>query len=258
MSKVVVEISNVKLSLGGKEILRDINLSVEEGERLVVMGQSGCGKSTLLRLILGILRPTSGSVKFQGHEVPKMGRRKLNLLRQRMGMVYQYSALISSLNVRDNLALALEELTPTPADEIDKMVKEKLSLVGMDGTEEKMPAELSGGMKKRVSLARALMMKPELLLYDEPNAGLDPVISSVIDDLMISTAEQTGTTSIIVTHELESAFKVATRIAMLNEGEIIAHGTPEEFRNHSDSRVSNFVKGQASSPSQSTQFPQTQ
>lgn len=246
MNIPVIELKDVTLRLGGRNVLQGVNLRLDEGERLVVLGQSGGGKSTLLRLILGILRPNAGSVKFRGHEIPSLSRRRLNLVRQRIGMVYQYSALISSLSVRDNLALGLEELTDTPADEINRLVKEKLALVGMEGTEEKLPATLSGGMRKRVSLARALMMKPELLLYDEPSAGLDPIISAVIDDLMISTAEQTGTSCIIVTHELDSAFKVATRMAMLNEGEVIADGTPDEFRDHPDPRVYSFMQGQPS------------
>jgi phospholipid/cholesterol/gamma-HCH transport system ATP-binding protein len=168
------------------------------------------------------------------------------LVRQRIGMVYQYSALISSLNVRDNLALGLEELSDKTREEIDGLVQEKLAMVGMDGTEKKLPAQLSGGMRKRISIARALMMEPELVLYDEPSAGLDPVISTVIDELMISVSEKTGAASIIVTHELESAFRVATRMAMLSDGAIIADGSPDEFRDHPDPIVYNFVKGQPS------------
>ena len=244
MKPAVVELTDVTLSFGESRILCGVNLRVEEGERLVVLGRSGGGKSTLLRLILGMLRPTSGSVKFRGREIPKLRRRKLNLIRQRIGMVYQYSALISSMTVRDNLALPLEELTRMKRTEIDEEVRKKLAMVGMSDVADKLPSQLSGGMRKRVSLARALMLEPELMLYDEPSAGLDPIISTVIDDLMISTAEQTRSTSIIVTHELDSAFKVATRIAMLHEGEMIADGTPEEFRDHDDPRVSHFIRGQ--------------
>ena len=242
MKAPVVELEGVALQFGDNVILKNLNLRVEEGERLVVLGQSGGGKSTILRLILGMLRPTSGTVKFRGHEIPKLSRRRLNLVRQRMGMVYQYSALISSMSVRDNLALPLEELTKKPRAEIDQLVKEKLEIVDMAGSEDKLPSELSGGMRKRISLARTLMFQPELVLYDEPSAGLDPVISAVIDDLMISTSEQTGATSIIVTHELDSAFRIATRMAMLADGEIIADGTPDEFNDHPDPRVRKFVQ----------------
>lgn len=243
MKPPVVELSEVRLSFGENQILKGVNLRVEEGERLVVLGQSGGGKSTILRLILGMLKPTAGSVRFRGHEIPRLNRRRLNLVRQRIGMVYQYSALISSMTVRDNLALPLEELTKKKRAEIDELVFLNLKRVGMDEHIGKIPSELSGGMRKRVSLARALMLEPELLLYDEPSAGLDPVLSTVIDDLMISVSEDTGAASIIVTHELESAFKVATRIAMLWDGEIIADGSPEEFRQHPDERVATFVRG---------------
>lgn len=244
MKPPVLELENVKLSISGKEILRGVSLRVEEGERLVVLGESGGGKSTILRVILGMLRPTSGSVRFRGREINRLRRWKLNLIRQRIGMVYQYSALISSLTVRENLALPLVELTRKKKGEIEEAVKAKLAMVGMAGTEDKLPGELSGGMRKRVSLARALMMDPELILYDEPSAGLDPVISAVIDELMIQTSEETGAASVIVTHELGSAFKVATRMAMLKDGEIIADGSPDEFRDHPDERVRAFISAE--------------
>ena len=209
----VIELQDAQLKFGkDQEILRGVNLVVRPQERLVILGQSGGGKSTLLRLVLGILKPTGGSIKFKGLEVTRMGRRRLNKMRQKIGMVYQYSALISSLSVRDNLALPLEELTDKPAEEIDSVIDEKLKMVGLADARDKMPSELSGGMKKRVGLARALMMDPEVILYDEPSAGLDPVISSVIDELIITMSDKLGATSIIVTHEMESAFRIASRI----------------------------------------------
>lgn len=244
----VAELHDIHLAFGAQQILRGVDLAVGEGERLVVLGKSGGGKSTLLRLVLGILQPQRGSVQFKGLEVTRMGRRRLNKMRQKIGMVYQYSALISSLSVRENLALPLEELTDKPRAEIDAIVEEKLALVGMSETRDKMPAELSGGMRKRIGLARALVLDPELILYDEPSAGLDPVTSGVIDELMISLSEKIGAASIIVTHEMDSAFKVATRMAMLFEGRIHAEGTPEEFRDHSDPVVSQFVKGDPDGP----------
>lgn len=245
MKPAVIELEDVHLSFGDKEVLRGVNLCVEEGERLVVLGESGGGKSTILRVILGMLRPSKGAVRFRGRDITQLNRWKLNLIRQRIGMVYQYSALISSLNVRDNLALPLVELTRKSQEEIEGAVKEKLEMVGMAGTEAKLPAQLSGGMRKRVGLARALMLEPELILYDEPSAGLDPVISAVIDDMMIQTAEKTGAASVIVTHELGSAFKVATRMAMLKDGEIIAEGDPASFRDHPDERVRGFIEADA-------------
>lgn len=244
----ISELRDVHLAFGDKEVLTGVGLRIAPRERLVVLGQSGSGKSTLLRLILGILRPSRGSVLFQGQEVSKLRRRQLNGMRQKIGMVYQYSALISSLSVRDNLALPLEELTDKTPPEIDAIVDEKLALVGMADTRDKMPAELSGGMRKRVGLARGIIMNPALILYDEPSAGLDPVISSVIDQLIIELSEKIGATSVIVTHEMESAFKIATRIAMLFQGRIIADGTPEEIEKSTNPVVAQFISGNIDGP----------
>ena len=244
----VVEMRDLHLAFGEKEILSGVNLRVPAKARLVVLGQSGSGKSTLLRLILGILKPTGGGVDFKGLDVGRMGRRRLNRMRQKIGMVYQYSALISSLSVRDNLALPLEELTTKPREEIDQLVDEKLAMVGMADARDKMPAELSGGMRKRIGLARGIIMDPELILYDEPSAGLDPVISSVIDELIVGLSEKIGATSIIVTHEMDSAFKVATQMAMLFQGKIIAEGTPGHFKNSDDPIVAQFIAGDTQGP----------
>ena len=244
----IVELRDVRLAFGEKEILSGVNLRVAEKARLVVLGQSGSGKSTILRLLLGILRPTGGSVFFKGRDVTKMSRRRLDRIRQKIGMVYQYSALVSSLSVRDNLALPLEELTRQTRAEIDRAVDEKLALVGMSDVRDKMPSELSGGMRKRVGLARGIIMDPELILYDEPSAGLDPVISSVIDELIVSLSEEIGATSIIVTHEMESAFRIATRMAMLYRGVVIAEDTPGGFQKSSDPVVAQFISGKTEGP----------
>jgi phospholipid/cholesterol/gamma-HCH transport system ATP-binding protein len=244
----LVHLDRVSLRLGEKTVLDGLNLKIFPKDRLVVLGQSGGGKSTMLRLILGILRPTIGDVRYKHLRIDRLSRSKLNLLRSRIGMVYQYSALISSLNVHDNLALPIEELGRKSEKEIDALVEEKLALVGMSGTEEKMPSELSGGMKKRVSLARALMMDPELILFDEPSAGLDPVMSSVIDELIISLTEKTNATSVIVTHEMDSAFRIATRMAMLYQGSIILDDSPESFRTSQNPVVRQFVTGEVEGP----------
>lgn len=244
----IVELENVDLQFDEKSILKDLVLKVKKKERLAVLGQSGSGKSTLLRLIMGILDPDRGSVKFNGEEITRMSRRKLNRMRRKIGMVYQYSALISSLNVRDNLALPLEELTDKTKEEIDEIIEQKLALVGMEETREHMPSELSGGMKKRIGLARALVLEPELILFDEPTAGLDPVVSSVIDELIISLTEKTETTSIVVTHEMDSAFKIATRMAMLYQGKIVEENSPEEFRDSENPVVAQFVSGDTDGP----------
>ena len=244
----LVHLDRVSLRFGDKPVLDGVDLKIFPKDRLVVLGQSGGGKSTMLRLILGILRPTSGDVRYKHLRIHRLSRSKLNLLRSRIGMVYQYSALVSSLNVRDNLALPVEELGRKSPKEIDQLVEEKLALVGMGGTEDKMPSELSGGMRKRVSLARALMMDPELVLFDEPSAGLDPVMSSVIDELIISLTEKTSSTSVIVTHEMDSAFRIATRMAMLYQGTIIQDDAPESFRNAKNPVVRQFVTGEVVGP----------
>lgn len=246
----VVELAGVALKFGDKEVLKDVSLQVRAGERLVVLGQSGSGKSTILRLILGVLPPSSGKVFFKGRDMQRLSRRRLNLIRQRVGMVYQYSALISSLNVRDNLALPLEELTHKSRSEIDELVQQKLEMVGMGDARDKMPSELSGGMRKRVGLARGIILDPELILYDEPSAGLDPVISSVIDELIVELSEKINAASIVVTHEMDSAFKIATRMAMLHDGRIIADNTPEWFRDSGDPIVAQFISGSTEGPLQ--------
>ncbi len=244
----LVQIEEVVLRFGSKTVLDGISFTVDRGDRLVVMGQSGGGKSTLLRLVIGILKPTSGRVLFAGTDIARLSRRQLNAMRARLGMVYQYSALISSLNVRDNLALPLEELTEKSTAEIDELIRARLAAVDMSGSEDKMPSELSGGMRKRIGLARALMLEPELILYDEPSAGLDPVTSSVIDELIIDTSARTKSSAIIVTHEMESAFRIATRMVMLYQGKIIADDTPEKFRNSDNEVVAQFVSGSTQGP----------
>lgn len=231
-----------------KNVLEGVSLDVQPQERLVIMGQSGSGKSTILRLILGILRPNSGSIFFKQFEINRLNRRKLQQVRQHIGMVYQYSALLSSLSVRENVALPLQELTDKSPGEIDKIVDEKLELVGMQDTKDLLPDELSGGMRKRVALARGLVLEPELILLDEPSAGLDPVIASVVDELIISLTEKSKVTSIIVTHEMESAFRIATRMAMLYEGKIIEEGEPEEFKQSKNPVVAQFLSGSTEGP----------
>ncbi len=244
----VVEFRDVTMQFESKTVLDHMSLQVEPEERLVVMGQSGSGKSTLLRLILGILHPAEGSVFFKQFEITRLRRRKLQQVRRHIGMVYQYSALLSSRNVRDNVALPLEELTEKSRMEIDRIVDEKLHLVGMQDSNNLMPSELSGGMRKRVSLARALVLEPELILFDEPTAGLDPVISSVIDELIINLTKQQKVTSVIVTHEMASAFRIATRMAMLFQGQIIENAPPDQFKQSTNPVVVQFLSGSTKGP----------
>jgi phospholipid/cholesterol/gamma-HCH transport system ATP-binding protein len=244
----VVELRDVRLRFDEKLVLNGVSFAVEPLDRLVIMGQSGSGKSTILRLILGILQPTSGEVFFKQFDMSRLHRRKLQRVRAHIGMVYQYSALLSSRTVRDNVALPLEELTTKTREEVDRIVDEKLDLVGLCEAKHQMPSELSGGMRKRVSLARALVMDPELILFDEPSAGLDPVISSVIDELIISLTEKSNVTSVIVTHEMDSAMRIATKMAMLYEGKIIETGTPDEMKQSDNPVVSQFLSGSTEGP----------
>ena len=244
----MVELRDVHMQFEEKKVLDGLSLKVEPQERLVIMGQSGSGKSTILRLILGTLRPDSGSIFFKQFEITRLRRRKLQQVRRHIGMVYQYSALMSSRNVRDNVALPLEELTDKSREDIDKIVDEKLDLVGMKDSKELLPEELSGGMKKRVALARALVLEPELILLDEPSAGLDPVIASVIDELIISLSDNAKVTSVTVTHEMESAFRIGTRMAMLYQGKIIEEAESEEFKQSKNPVVAQFLSGSTEGP----------
>ena len=244
----VVKLRNVTMQFDEKKVLDGLSLEVKPQDRLVIMGQSGSGKSTILRLILGILQPNSGSIFFKQFEITRLSRRKLQQIRRHIGMVYQYSALLSSRTVRDNVALPLEELTTKSRQEIDEIVDEKLALVGMSKSKDLMPSELSGGMKKRVSVARALVLEPELILFDEPGAGLDPVIGSVIDELIISLSEKSKVTSVTVTHEMDSAFRIGTRMAMLYQGKIIEDAEPERFKQSKNPVVAQFLSGSTEGP----------
>ena len=244
----VVELREVCLSFGEKKVLDSISLAVPAQERLVIIGQSGMGKTTILRLILGVIQPDSGQVFFEGKNIASLTPADLEQIRTRIGMVYQDAALLSSISVRENLALPLQELTRKTPGEIDRIVDEKLALVEMTGEGRTMPYELSGGMRKRVGLARALVMEPELILFDEPTQGLDPVVSAVIDKLIVALTERSKVTSIIVTHLMDSAFRVATRMAMLHRGVIVAEGTPGEMRESSNPFVVQFLSGSTEGP----------
>ncbi len=237
----LVEMRDVRFTRGDKVILDGVDISVREQEVLVIMGISGGGKSTLLSILLGLLKPDSGAVLFKQQDLTKLSRQKLNEARTHMGMVYQNAALISSMTVRENIGLPLEELTDKNDQEIVAIIDQKLEVVGLKDSGDKLPSELSGGMQKRVGLARALAMEPELVLFDEPTAGLDPINTETIDDLIIQLRQKKEVTSIIVTHEMESAFAVATRMAFLDKGKIILAATPDEFRNSDIPIVRKFL-----------------
>ena len=244
MSGYVIEFQNVNMIFGKKAILKDVSFTVSKGETLAVIGPSGSGKSTILRLLIGLLEPTEGKILINGQDVSQFDEDHWNVLRQKMGMVFQYSALFDFLNVGENVAFGLRQHTELSEAEIQKIVAERLEQVGLPGTQAAYPAELSGGMKKRVSLARATALQPEIVLYDEPTAGLDPIMSENINELIVKTRQNMGVTSILVTHDMHSVFKVADRIALLYDTRIDAMGTAEEIRNNPHPVLQQFINGQ--------------
>lgn len=244
----MIEIKDVFKSFRKNEVLKGVNLTIKKGETIVIIGRSGCGKSVLLKLIMGLLKPESGKILVNGDDVTVLNDKELRELRQKFGMLFQASALFDSMTVDENVGLGLREHTKLPEDKVKQRVQEKLRMVGLSEVEEKKPAELSGGMKKRVGLARAIAMDPEYVLYDEPTTGLDPIMADVINDLIISLRNTLSITSIAVTHDIVSAYKIADRIAMLYEGKIIFVGTPEEVKNTNDPTVRQFIEGSAQGP----------
>jgi phospholipid/cholesterol/gamma-HCH transport system ATP-binding protein len=241
----LIELKNVSKAFGPLVVLDHLDLSIERGQSLVVIGASGTGKSVLLKHIVGLLRPDSGEVWFDGHRVDTLAERDLMEMRKRFGFLFQMGALFDSLNVGDNLAFPLVEHTHKKPPEIRRIIAEKLELVGLPHFEKKMPAQLSGGQRKRVALARAITLNPEVILYDEPTTGLDPVRSDVINQLIVKLNNELKVTSITVTHDMASAFKIADRIVMLHEGKIIFDGTPKEIQETKVPIVHQFVIGQA-------------
>ena len=237
----MIKIKNICKEFNGKPALKNINMEIKDGETLAIIGGSGSGKITLLRLMIGLIRPTSGELWIGDQEISHLSDSELDKVRLRMGMVFQYSALFDSMTVGDNVAFGLREHTKLSEKEISKIVAEKLELVGLPGMENYMPGELSGGMKKRVSLARAIAFEPEIIFYDEPSSGLDPIMTAKIDELIVSTQKQLNVTSIVVTHDMVSACHIADRIAMIYEGELIAIDTVENFKKLQDERVQAFM-----------------
>ncbi len=239
----MIKLINVNKSFGGKSVLRDINLTINDGETIAIIGGSGSGKSTLLRLMIGLIRPTSGEIYIDGTEISGLTEEELDKVRLRMGMVFQYSALFDSMTVGENVAFGLREHSDYDEEKIKKIVADKLALVGLPNEAETMPNDLSGGMKKRVSLARAIAFEPSIVFYDEPDSGLDPVMTEKIDELIKEMQQKLKVTSIVVTHDMETACFVADRIAMIYEGDLIAVDTVDNFRRINDPRVKAFLRG---------------
>jgi phospholipid/cholesterol/gamma-HCH transport system ATP-binding protein len=247
-TRPVVEVTDLIRKFGERRVIDDLTFQIDRGETLVIMGGSGCGKSTLLRHIVGVMKPNSGSVKIFGEEITTMNERKIAAVRRRFGMLFQSGALLASLTVGENVALPLLQHTDFKAGEIEEVVTRKLQMVGLTGFENLKPAEISGGMKKRVGLARALALDPELLFSDEPTSGLDPIMTAVVDKLTLELTRESGMTAVVVTHDMTSAFRIATRMIMLNRGKIIAQGTPNEIRASPNPEVQQFINGEADGP----------
>lgn len=243
MAEPIISFKKLNITFGENVVINDIDLDIRQGETLAVLGPSGSGKSTILRAMIGLLQPTAGEIFVQGEQVSSLDEDGWNKLRQKMGMVFQYSALFDFLTVGENVAFGLRQHTAKSEAEIQGIVDEMLELVGLPKSKEQYPAELSGGMKKRVGLARAIANRPEIVLYDEPTAGLDPIMSNNISRLIRKTQQQLRVTSVLVTHDMESAFYAADRIAMLYKGKIVALGTVEEIRNGHNQIVDAFIRG---------------
>jgi len=241
----LIQIRGIRKSFRDNVVLRGVDLDIETGRCVVVLGGSGCGKSVLLKLIMGLLKPDAGSISVEGRDVTKMSLEELNEMRKRIGMVFQGAALFDSLTVGENVALALTRHTTLSPEEIRRAVSEKLELVGLRGAEDLRPSQLSGGMKKRVGLARAIAMNPKYILYDEPTTGLDPVAANSINALINEMKRKLEVTSIVVTHDLGSAAKVADKLSMLYEGKMIFDGTIEELIASRDRVVRSFIEGGA-------------
>jgi len=244
----MIKINNLHKSFVGNRVLRGVNLEIKEGETITIIGGSGCGKSVLLKHIVGLLRPEVGEIEIDGQEITRLGMEELAEVQKKFGMLFQGAALFDSLTVGENISFGLRMLTDLDEKEIKRRVSEKLPLVGMEGIEQLMPAELSGGMKKRVALARAIAMNPKYILYDEPSTGLDPIMADVINNLILDLQEKLKITSIVVTHDMVTAYKVSDRIAMLYQGRIEEIGTPEEIKETKNSVVRQFITGSSEGP----------
>ena len=244
----IIEMRKVTKQFGSTKVLHDLSLNVKRGERLVMLGGSGAGKSTLLNLMAAETRPTSGNIKIDGTDICAMTENDLDNYRKTMGVLFQSGALFNSLTLAENIALPLQEHTDLDQSTIDTIVTMKLNLVGLLPHAEKYPSEISGGMKKRAGLGRALALDPKVIFYDEPSAGLDPVSVTEIDKLMVDLNETTGVTTVVITHEMTSAFRIATRLVLLDQGQFVADGTPDEMKESDNPLVHQFVLGLLQGP----------
>ncbi len=245
---IQIELQNLYKSFNSHNVLDNLSLKVEKGSTLVVIGRSGCGKSVMLKHIMGLLKPDTGKIFVDGKNILEVSEHELNALRMKMGLVFQGGALFDSLSVGENVGFSFIEHKQLAWDQIKTRVEESLSLVGLSGIENLMPSELSGGMKKRVSLARAICTRPEVILYDEPTTGVDPITADSINSLIRGLHDKIKVTSIVVTHDMKSAYRIADRIAMLYQGRIIFEGTPDEVQKTNHPVVHQFINGLAQGP----------
>ena len=241
----MIEVRQLSKSFGGRPVLHEVNLTMEEGKTLVVLGRSGCGKSVVLKHLIGLLKPDAGCVLVDGEDITGLPERKLTEVRRKIGMLFQSAALFDSMSVERNLAFPLRELGMTDEREIDARVAEALDMVGLGGEQMKMPADLSGGMRKRVGLARTIVGRPRCVLYDEPTTGLDPITSDSINRMIRRLQRKLGVTSIVVTHDMKTAFHCADRVALLHEGRVHFDGTIEDLRASADPVITDFIEGRS-------------
>ena len=239
----MIELIDVHKSFGAKQVLRGFSLKVEEGKTTSLVGFSGAGKSVTLKHIVGLISPDSGQVRVDEESIPDMSREQLYEMRRKVGYVFQFAALFDSMTIAENLAMGLIKKGGFTEEQIRTRVSDSLGLVNLDGFERRYPAELSGGQRKRAGLARAIAFRPKYLLYDEPTSGLDPVTTAVIDELILKMKQELGVTSLVITHDMQSAYRVSDRIAMLFEGRVLEEGTPDEIRASKTSVVKGFVEG---------------
>ncbi len=247
-SKIKIRVVNLHKSFSDNHVLRGVDLEVREGESMVVIGGSGSGKTVLIKCIIGLIEPDDGRIYVDDLEITSLSEKKMNEVRKKFGMLFQWGALFDSMTVWENVGFGLRQKGHLRDEEIKRIAIEKLALVGLKDIENLMPSELSGGMKKRVSLARAIATEPEILLYDEPTTGIDPIMADAINDLILQMKEKLNVTSIAITHDMKSAYKIGDRIAMLFQGRIIEVGTPDEIRNSSNPVVQQFIEGRSKGP----------
>jgi len=247
-NEIKIRVVNLCKSFGENQVLRGMDLEVRRGESMVVIGGSGSGKTVLIKCIIGLIQPDEGEIYVDGVEITSLNEKKMNEVRKKFGMLFQWGALFDSMTVWENVGFGLQQQRHLKREEIRRIASEKLELVGLRNIEKLMPSELSGGMKKRVSLARAIAMEPEILLYDEPTTGIDPIMADAINDLIIQMKKKLGVTSMTITHDMKSAYKIGDRIAMLFQGKIIEVGSPEEIKNCSNPIVQQFVQGKSEGP----------